>query len=235
MKTWLAICMIITSAFAWAAENTAYPPQTGSVVKGEVLEVKEVDNYTYLRLKTKDGETWAAVPKAQVKQGAEVTITNVSIMNDFESKTLKMTFPTILFGALGRAEASAPQARVIGSSFLPAHPPKTQAAADLRVPKASGKNAHTVAEIISHSDTLKDQTIQVKGKVVKFNAEIMGKNWVHLRDGSGSAADNSNDLLVTTKRKANIGDIVTIKGIVRTNQDFGSGYSYKVLIEEAQQ
>jgi hypothetical protein len=68
---------------------------------------------------------------------------------------------------------------------------------------------------------------------VKYNPEIMGRNWVHLRDGTGSALDNSNDLLVTTTNEAEIGDVVTAKGIVRTDMDFGSGYAYKVLVEEA--
>ena len=68
---------------------------------------------------------------------------------------------------------------------------------------------------------------------MKYNPEIMGRNWVHLRDGTGSALDNSNDLLVTTTNEAEIGDVVTAKGIVRTDMDFGSGYAYKVLIEEA--
>ncbi len=61
----------------------------------------------------------------------------------------------------------------------------------------------------------------------------MGKNWVHLRDGSGSAADNSNDLLVISMNEVKIGDVVTAKGTVRTDKDFGSGYAYKVIIEEA--
>jgi molybdopterin synthase catalytic subunit len=80
---------------------------------------------------------------------------------------------------------------------------------------------------------LKDKTVLVRGKVVKYNAEIMDKNWVHLRDGSGSAEKDTNDILVTTASKTKVGDIVTFKGTVRTDKDFGSGYSYKVLIEEA--
>jgi hypothetical protein len=73
----------------------------------------------------------------------------------------------------------------------------------------------------------------VRGKVVKYNPEIMGKNWIHLRDGSGTATANTNDILVTTANQAKLGDIVTVKGTVRTGKDFGAGYSYKVLIEEA--
>ena len=110
---------------------------------------------------------------------------------------------------------------------------KVSYAGDVRVAKASGANARTVAEIVTRSAELKDQIVLVRGKVVKYHPEIMGMNWVHLRDGTGSAVDNSNDLVVTTTHETKIGDIVTVKGIVRTDKDFGYGYAYKVLIEEA--
>ena len=75
---------------------------------------------------------------------------------------------------------------------------KTADVGDIHVAKASGANARTVAEIVTKGAELKDKPVLVRGKVVKYNPEIMGKNWIHLRDGSGSASDNSNDVLVTT-------------------------------------
>jgi hypothetical protein len=230
MKSLLAICMMVVSTFAWAGENPAHVPPAATVVKGEVLEVMDVESYTYLRLKTKDGETWAAVNKAPVKKGSEVTIENVMVMNNFESKSLKKTFPTILFGTLGGTGGSA-----AGYDMTKAHSGVAKMAdiGDINVPKAGGANAKTVAEIITKAAELKDKQILVRGKVVKYNPEIMGKNWIHLRDGSGSAANNTNDVLVTTKNQAKVGDVVTVKGIVRTDKDFGSGYAYKVLVEDA--
>jgi len=106
-------------------------------------------------------------------------------------------------------------------------------AGDVKVSKASGPDARTVAEIITKRIELKDKTVLVRGKVVKYTPEVMGKNWIHLRDGSGSAADNTHDVLVTTKDQARIGDVVVAKGVVHTDRDFGSGYSYKVLVEDA--
>jgi hypothetical protein len=230
MKALLLICMIIAAPYVPAAETPANVPHATNEVKGVVLEVTDVESYTYLRLKTKDGETWAAVGKAPVKKGDEVTLVNVMVMKNFESKSLKKTFPTILFGTLGGAAAgtagydmAAPHA---GTAM------KTDSA-DIHVAKASGADARTVSEIITQSAKLKDKPVLVRGKVVKYNPAIMGKNWVHLRDGSGSAADNTNDVLVTTDNATKIGDVVTVKGIVRTDKDFGAGYSYKVLIEEA--
>ena len=231
MKTSLAISMIVAATFAWAGENPA-PLLPAEGVKGEVLEVMDVEGYTYLRLKTANGETWAAVSKAPVKKGAKVTIENVAVMNNFESKSLKKTFKTIVFGSLGGAGGSAPSA---GNSLAsaPSGPATVADTGAIHVPKASGANARTVGEILTKSAELKDKPVVVRGKIVKYNPGIMGKNWIHLRDGSGSATDGTNDLLVTTLSQAKAGDIATVTGVVRTNKDFGSGYSYKVLVEEA--
>lgn len=105
--------------------------------------------------------------------------------------------------------------------------------ANVKVPKASGANARTLAEILTKSGELKDKPVSVRGKVVKYNEEIMGKNWLHLRDGSGAEADKTNDLLVTTKSAARAGDVVIASGVVRLDKDFGAGYSYKVMLEDA--
>ena len=194
-------------------------------LSGVVLETQDVDGYTYVRLKTPEGETWAAVGKAPLKKGATVAIENTMVMKNFESKSLKKTFPTIVFGTLaGSAKnTSDPHAGVA----------KVVDTAPIQVPKATGANARTVAEVVTKGAQLKDQQVQVRGKVVKFSPQIMGKNWIHLRDGSGSASDNSNDVLVTTSALAQVGDVVTVSGVVRVDKDFGAGYVYKVLIEEA--
>lgn len=232
MKSLLAICLLVSAPLAWAGANPT-PVQTAATsVKGQVLETMNAGGYTYLRLKTRDGDTWAAVNRASVSKNAEVTIENVMVMHDFESKTLKKTFPKILFGSLGGTLSNTPGA---STDMATAHAglTKTKDVGDVHVAKASGANARTVAEIVTKGSELKDKPVQVRGKIVKYNPGIMGKNWVHLRDGSGSAANESNDVLVTTMNQAKLGDVVTVKGVVRTNKDFGAGYAYKVLIEDA--
>lgn len=243
---------MFTAAFALAADMPAtHPPVTG-VLQGKVLEIKNVETYTYLRLKTQDGDIWAAINKTPVKKGATVTIENAIVMKDFRSKTLNKTFPTIVFGNLaGSAGAMSPSApaasaasvesgepdtsneRVMGSSYplLPSR--QLDSINEAPVPKATGSNAYTVGEVMSKGAELKDKPVQIRGRVVKYNPDIMGRNWVHLRDGSGSATDYTNDILVTTSDQTKLGEIVTAKGVVHTNKDFGAGYAYKVLIEEA--
>jgi hypothetical protein len=212
----------------WAAGDP--PAAQGQTVKGQVLEVTAVDPYIYLRLKTQEGELWAAVNKAPVKKGDQVTIENAMMMTNFESKTLKKTFDKIVFGTLvGTGAASA------GSDANHAHGVVVQApnVADVAVPKAQGPNARTVAEIYGKRAELKGKPVLLRGKVVKVTSAVMDKNWVHLRDGSGSAKDNTNDIIVTTREQPQVGSIVVAKGVVRTDVDLGSGYFYKVLVEDA--
>ncbi len=240
MKALLAICVLFTSTLVWATEETpvSMPPAAAASaisVTGKVLEVKNVDSYTYLRLNTNNGEIWAAVMKTPVKKGSTVSIENAVVMNNFESKSLKKTFPTILFGTLGGAVAAmAPSGHGMGTAYPLVPGKKLETINDAPVAKASGANARTVAEIITKRAELNDKPVLLRGKVAKFNPGIMGKNWIHLRDGSGSAADDTNDILVTsTAIETRVGEIVTVKGTIRTDKDFGSGYAYKVLIEEA--
>ena len=235
MKVLFSICLFVTATFVWAGDTPAPARPADTSVKGKVLEIKDVAGYTYLRLKTKDGETWAAVTTTPVKKGASVTIENVSVMSNFESKSLKKTFPTILFGTLGGKTAAEMAPSGHGGGEASPHQPaeKPGAISDEPVAKASGADARTVAEIVTKSAELKDKPVLVRGRVVKFNQGIMGKNWIHLRDGTGSATDKSNDILVTSASETKVGDIVTVKGTVRTDKDFGSGYVYKVLIEDA--
>jgi hypothetical protein len=75
--------------------------------------------------------------------------------------------------------------------------------------------------------------VLVRAQVVKVNLGIMGKNWLHLQDGTGSAADGSNDILVTTQDRVAVGDVVSARGKVRTDVNLGGGYAYAVLIEDA--
>ncbi|MFY9329715.1 MAG: nucleotide-binding protein [Georgfuchsia sp.] len=232
MKSLLAIFAIVTATTLFAAEKPVPVAPLSASAKGEVLEVKDVESYTYLRLRTTNGETWAAVPKTSVKKGDKVTIENPMVMNNFPSPTLKKTFPTILFGTLGSAGGKA-AGGAISPMAAHASTTKTPDLGDVHVAKATGANARTVAEVVAQGAKLKDKPVLVRGKVVKYNQGIMGKNWVHLRDGTGSAADNTNDILVTTLSVTKVGDIVTAKGVVHTNKDFGAGYSFKVLVEEA--
>lgn len=225
--------LLVVTALLWAVTVAAAEPPPAAqatTLTGTVLEVQQTSNFTYLRLKTKDGETWAATNKAPIEKGAKVTLQNPLVMTNFESKALKRKFDKIVFGDL---PGGAPTMSKTGPDLAAAHANVTSppAVTDVKVAKATGAGARTVAEIVTKRTELKDKPVLVRGKVVKYNAAILGTNWIHLRDGTGSAADHSNDVLVTSKTEAKLGDVVLVKGVVRLDKDFGSGYSYPVMIE----
>lgn len=93
--------------------------------------------------------------------------------------------------------------------------------------------ATSVATLWKTRTTLAGKTVTVRGKVVKYHAEILGVNWIHLQDGTGSAADGSNDITVTSAAAAKVGESITVTGTVTVNKDLGSGYKYPVIIEKA--
>lgn len=104
---------------------------------------------------------------------------------------------------------------------------------DVNVPKAEGADAKTVAEVWGGRAALSGKEVVVRGKVVKFLGGIMGTNFMHVRDGSGSQEKGDNDLTVTTDQMASVGDVVTLRGSVIVDKDFGAGYRYPVLVEKA--
>ena len=235
----------------------AAPEPALVTVSGTVLETMDASDYTYMRLKTASGETWTAVTKAKVATGDAVTVTNAMVMDGFQSKTLNRTFDHILFGVLAAPGAAAAPAG--GSAASPPmvsnHPPTAgttggetpqqvaaqhgQAAGgpadapDVKVSKAGGANAKTVAELWAQRASLKGKEVVVKARVVKVTNNVMGKNWLHVRDGSGSKAAKDNDLSVTTNAVVNMGDVVTVTGLVSVDKDFGAGYAYPVIVEDA--
>jgi hypothetical protein len=155
---------------------------------------------------------------------------------------LALTAAVSIYGCSGKPQdatkpAAATTAPAAGAQQPAAvnHPAaKPSAAVDLAgIAKAEG--GKTVAEVFAEKDQLAGQKVVVRGKVVKTNANIMGKNWLHVRDGSGS--DKTNDLTVTAPGGAgvlpNVGDTVVVTGQVALNKDFGMGYTYDVILEDA--
>ena len=103
----------------------------------------------------------------------------------------------------------------------------------IKVEKAKGADAYTVSETYEKGAKLDKKTVVVRGKIVKVSQGIMGKNWVHLQDGSGDPGKGTNNLVVTTQDVPKVGDVVTAKGTLYKDKDFGAGYLYKVIVEEA--
>lgn len=220
---------------ASAAAAAAIAP--GSTITGTLREQIPVGPYVYVRLETPSGELWAAVNEAPLTVGASVTVYNVMLMERFESQTLQRTFERIYFGSLepsagaaGGAPAGMPG--MADAAASPGAPPADDARIS-PITRATGADARTIGELWAQKSHLAGATATVRGVVVKYNPGVMGKNWIHLQDGSGKAKEGTHDLAVTSLETAAIGDTVTVTGTVRTNRDLGAGYVYALLLDEA--
>jgi hypothetical protein len=186
--------------------------------------------YTYVRLHTDKDDVWFAASEFAVKIGERLTVPLEMPMQDFHSKTLNRDFPLIYF-ASQVAREGLPLSTPSGAAAARGSLQPTASAQVDPVPPAPGGLA--VADVWSKRKSLAGKQVIVRGKVVKVNLAIMGRNWIHLQDGSGSAADGTNDLTVTTETEVKLGDIVTASGLLATGKDFGAGYAYEAILEQA--
>ena len=138
----------------------------------------------------------------------------------------------------GTAETSAASAQPSASVAEPVNVPHPVPSATPSVEVdltgiAKAEGGRTVAELYAEKDQLAGQKVIIRGKVVKTNSGIMDRNWLHVRDGSG--AEGANDLTVTTTGELpKVGDIVLVTGQVTLNKDFGMGYQYDIIVEDAE-
>jgi hypothetical protein len=198
---------------------------------GKVIETMSTAGYTYVQVDTGTEKIWAAAPEFKVEEGETVTVPAGAPMNNYQSKSLNRTFDVVWFVPYIKSgtEDSKISNSELKQSLATGTVPLTET--DLsNIKKAeSGK---TIAEIFAEKTSLENKNVKVRGKVVKFSPQIMGKNWIHIQDGTGSKG--TNDLTVTTTNTVKLGDIILVEGTLVLNKDFGAGYKYDVIIEDAQ-
>lgn len=239
----IALCSFITvPAFAnpgatQPAAATAQPEKAKEPLIGNALQTMNAGGYTYVYIEQKNGKkTWVAVAETPVKVGASMSFKPGMEMRNFESKALKRTFESIVFsdgvisGAVSEKDANKidTQGKSVGSSGAAAA--KT---AKISVQKATGAGATTVEGAFKNSAKLNNKQVTIKGKVVKVSSGIMGKNWIHIQDGTGSEKNKNHNLVCTSSQMADVGDVITVSGKLKKDKDFGAGYKYNVIIEDS--
>lgn len=235
---------VVAFVVAVATIPSAVPAASATApFTGKVVQTMDVGSYTYVEIDTGEAKIWAAAPRTSLKEGDEVVAPDGILMRNFTSKTLDRTFEEIYFvsslrppgeAAGDTAEKTAPAApHADDPAPLAAHRngaaaavPQSQA---LVAAIAKQADERTVAELHEKAKELAGTAVAVHGKVTKFTGGVLGKNWIHIDDGS--AGDK--DLTVTTDAVAKIGDTVAAKGVLGVDRDFGAGYRYDVIIEDA--
>jgi hypothetical protein len=207
---------------------------TGGGFSGTVAKTIKVERYTYVQVDTGKEKIWAATPEFNGKVGDRVVVPEGLVMQNFHSNTLDRDFELVHFvGTISSGENSQEFTKEL--QMPPGHPPMGGKSSEPQVDVSGvekAKDGKTVAEIFAAKEDLAGKQVLVRGKVVKFLPQIMGKNWLHLQDGSGG--EGTNDLTVTTTAMAEVGDLVLVNGKVSVNRDFGYGYTYEVLLEDAE-
>ena len=220
-----AIIFIVTACNKEEEPKQAAVTKNSNVHQVVVEETIQVSGYTYIRAKEGDKDYWMAVTTMDVKPGETLYYEGSMEMKNFESKELKRKFDAILF-----AENVSKIPPTNAGNNIKASPQKpTIEKENISVTPAAG--GITIAQFFSNPNSYAGKTVKVKGKVVKVNNGIMKTNWVHIQDGTSAGSDF--DLTVTTNDNVNVGDVVTFEGSLVLNKDFGYGYSYKVLLENA--
>jgi hypothetical protein len=215
-------------------EKSVVDESGGGGFSGTVAKTIKVERYTYVQVDTGKEKIWAATPEFNGKVGDTVVVPEGLVMQNFHSNTLDRDFELVHFvGAISGEGNIQDFARE--QQMPPGHPPMGVETSKPKIDLGKVKKAEdgkTVAEVFAAKEDLAGKQVLVRGKVVKFLPQIMGKNWLHLQDGSGS--EGTNDLTVTTTAMAQVGDLVLVNGTVSVNRDFGYGYTYEVLLEDAE-
>lgn len=237
MKPLPMLCRL-TLLLALAAAPIQAAPDADGAISGKVVETMNAASYTYVLIDTGAKKSWVAAPQFAVKVGDTAAIADAMPMKNYQSKTLNRTFDVVYFTgniSVNGAPAAPSTTAPIAAPSTAALPPGQRTMPAKTAPDLTGikraENGQTVAEVITGKTKFAGRPIAIRARVVKYNAQILGKNWLHIRDGSG--APGTNDLTVTTTATAKVGDLVLVTGKLGTDRDFGSGYKYPLIIEDA--
>jgi hypothetical protein len=193
-----------------------------------VKEVVQTSSYTYLKMKEEGAVYWGAIPRRDdIEEGGTYYFDHFMEMKDFPSKELDKTFASLYFieeisdepFAANQIQATGPKgSNKVGDMEI-----------ELMDPPEGGI---TIGELYANREKYQDKEVTVRGRVVKYTEAVMKKNWVHIQDGSSHGKDF--DLTITTTDKVENNQVVTFKGKIILNKDFGHGYAYDVLMEDAE-
>ncbi len=200
-------------------------PVPDGMVRGTVAETMNSGGYTYVFIESDEHQLWIAGPKTAVEVGDVLQASAGMPMTNFTSTTLNRTFDVLYFAnSMQNLSSRAP-------AVERSREPVVTDVADVDVPAV--EPGQDIAYVYANKDELAGQAISLRGKVVKYNEGILGRNFIHIQDGSGDADDRSNDLTVTSNDATAVGETVVVTGTIVLDRDFGAGYSYTVLMEDA--
>ena len=224
------LLLLITANSVGASVSNSSAPAAKAGPIAHTVTVEETMNsggYTYAQVKEGNQTFWIAGPKSDIKKGDTISFYEQMMMENFTSKTLKRTFKRILFvSAISKGKELPKVAAPVHNTKMP----MTGNDQVKQLGKAEGR--YTVADVYTKAKELAGKTIEVKGKVVKISHMIMGRNWVHIQDGTGEGP-TSKIVFRSVEEGVAKGDEVVAKGILELNKRFGANYFYPVIVEDS--
>lgn len=197
----------------------------------EVKEVLQATKYTYAKVEEGGEQYWIAIPSSEIEEGNTYQFVGGLKKTNFYSRDFERTFPSILLvSGLVNAETGERSGQMeqvmadVGQRVNQATTPATQI--------APSEGGISIEELYQNRDKYAGKTVTVTGKCVKVNNEIMGRNWVHIQDGTMDG-EKPYDLTITTDALIMVGITVTMEGVITLDKDFGAGYRYDIIMENA--
>ena len=194
----------------------------GDVFEGVVVDTLDGGGYTYLQIEDAKKKYWIAVEGLKIDKGTEVRFTEELRAKNFESKSLNRVFDEIVFASNLQYRTSVPESANIALV--------TEL---VKVSPYQQKDTISVAQAWKERVKLNGKNISIRGKVVKVSKNIMEKNWIHIQDGTGEGAEVGRIVFTSKDDTISLGDVVTAQGVVSADKNFGSGYVYKIIVENA--
>lgn len=213
-----------------APPKDTIPQNTTPVVVHTVVvkEVLQTSGYTYLRVKEGDKEEWLAVVKIRAAVGQTFTYNDAATMTNFFSKELNRTFKEVLFLSKIILSTDAEETTLKAShNSIPGSEVKENK--NKKIDPVEG--VISIATLLENKKLFTGKTVKIRGEVTKFSSTILNKNWIHIEDGTNFSGKS--DLTITSIQKVKVGDHITVEGIIAVDKDFGSGYFFDVIMEDA--
>ncbi len=197
-----------------------------------VKEILQVSSYTYLFVDESNENKWLAVPYFDVKVGGVYYYKGGMEMVNFNSKELNKTFESVYFiSAIYDNPFEEKKTSYKHTSDVDQKKDSEQKTGNLNFKLEPVEGGISIAELFKNKNQYAGKKIKIKGKVTKFSAQVMRKNWIHLQDGTDY--NNNFDLTLTSNAEVKVGDIIVLEGVVYLDKDFGYGYFYNLIIENA--
>jgi len=239
---------VVQTAAAAPAEKADPTPAAPHGTSGTVIETMDAAGYTYIYVDNGEEKIWAAAPAFAVKVGDEVMVPEGMAMHNYHSQSMDRDFDVVYFvesvlnasnptmGTPSMGSGMMGGASSANMQMPEGHPSVSGNAAPEGVDLTNivkAENGLTIAEIYAGKAELSGKVVTLRGKVVKYSPQIMGTNWIHLQDGSGDQEAGTNDLTVTSSVQVNVGDTIVASAPLTLDKDFGYGYKYNLIMENA--